>query len=154
MARIGNNAPKPTRAQSKERGLAVYKMLLDGKSRPEIIAFCKKSWAIRRSAADDLIQLGGKWIEEDIAAVRPAKLASILKKQIALYDTILEDRPMSKEGSGLPNYGAARQVLMDHAKLLGYDKQKVEITTPGRDEEFSLMSAEDLEVELGSDEGT
>ncbi|NJO18763.1 MAG: hypothetical protein HC838_00055 [Spirulinaceae cyanobacterium RM2_2_10] len=141
-------ATQPTRGAYETRIQEFYKLLLEGKSRPELIEYAGKKWGIKRAATDQIIQSASKMIRADIEASREQEFASILKQQKDLYERILEDRPTSKEGQGLPNYGAARQVLMDRAKLMGLEKQKVVHSFQESDDEFSGMSDTELDREL------
>lgn len=119
-------------------------MLLADKSRSEILAHCRKKWDLRRASGDGLIRKANVMIREDIESMRESKLTSILKKQENLFERIIEDRPQSKEGIGLPNYGAARQVLMDIAKLMGLETVKISIK-PEADDETKDLSDEELD---------
>ena len=145
-------ASKPAGAQREARVMEVYELLIDDKTRPEILVHCSKRWGLERASADTLIQDASRIIRADIAAIRDSKLASIIKKQDALYADILATRPMTQNGEQAPNFGAARQVLMDQAKLLGHEKSHVVHSVNEKDEEFEAMTDEELDRELATND--
>lgn len=111
--------------------------------------YSSKTWGLERAATDMLISAANAMFREEREARKERDLEDILSKQETLYVTILGDRPTSEsaQGSsvGLPNYGAARAVLMDRAKLLGLEKQKVEHTIDDK-RELADRSDSDLDA--------
>ena len=144
-------AAKPTLGQLEERVREVYTLLLSNLNRSGIQEHCRKKWGIQRAAVDNLISKANAIIRADLEASKDSILISLLEKQNRLYEKIIEDRPISKEGQGLPNYGAARQVLMDIAKLTGLETTKVSVSVADHDEETKELSESDLDQILGDD---
>ena len=124
---------KPTTAARNIRIAKVYEMLLNDSSRPEIIDYCSKTWGIERAASDNLIQEATREIDFDLAQVKQASLAIILKKQRNLYN-----KAMASE-----NLSVARQVLMDTAKLLNLDNHTTTVILEKR--EMDHVSNDDLD---------
>lgn len=129
---MAKKTKKPTTAERDNRITKVYKLLLDGSSRPEIMEYCSKNWGLQRAATDNLIQEATKQIQSDLESVRPSALASTIKKQRDLYQQALV----------MNNLGVARQVLMDTAKLLGLDNHATTVVLEDKRELYNKTDAE------------
>lgn len=140
---MADKAQKPTFAEREQRLKIVHKMLLDGKSRPDIMEYCSKNYNLKRAATDNLIQECTHEIEQDFKAVKGGRIAGLFNKLSDVYGRSLE----------MDNLAVARQVIMDEAKLLGADNHaKTHIIDDKR--ELSETNDDDLETLAGvSEEG-
>lgn len=136
---MAKKVKKPTAIEREARIVKVYKLLLDSKSRPEIMEYCRKYMGLERAATDNLIKEATVRINQDMAAVAPTALASILHRQNKLYDA----------AEKADNLAVARQILMDQAKLRGIGSTNVNITVEDKDE-LAHLTDEELRAFYGS----
>jgi CRP-like cAMP-binding protein len=127
-------APKPTKVQRESRVVEVYKLLLNHETRTEILEFCSKNWGLERAAADNLMQEASRMLSDDLKKTKEANLATYLQSLRNLY------RIAMQQG----NLQAARQCLMDSAKLLGLDQSTINHVIEDK-RELSELSDEDLD---------
>ena len=128
---------KTTAAEREKRILKIHDLLLEGKSRPQILEYCSTEYGMQRAAGDVLIQQASKVIREDLESRREAILADILAKQERIYT----------ETMTIQNHAVARLVLMDKAKLVGIEKQRV-VHSLEVAPEIAALTDEELDAKL------
>ena len=69
---------KATNAESNLRTNTVYGLLVDGKSRGDIVRFCAETWDLKDRQADTYIAKARALIEHDCELSRPQFLAEAL----------------------------------------------------------------------------
>lgn len=112
------------RAETTARVNAVYKMILAGLRRPEIIRLCveKHGWNVKARAIDNYIAKAKQRFEEEARVQRGAELG----KAIARLDTLYAKADARKDHRG------ALMVERERIELLGLQEPKRnEISGPG-----------------------
>ena len=90
-----------------ERCLEVYKLLLKGVSRPEVVQFCAEKWGVTDRTADNYIALAKTDIYE--------RIERDFDRSFALMHHRLED--LYKRSMKLQDYKTALAILKEHGAL-------------------------------------
>jgi hypothetical protein len=69
---------KATNAESEFRTNTIYGLLVDGRSRADIVRFCAENWQIGDRQVDNYLQKARALIEKDCELSRPQFLAEAL----------------------------------------------------------------------------
>lgn len=73
-----NHTPRSTNAAREYRISAVYQLLVDGKSRWDIVQYCANEWNIGARQADNYIKQAREKIEQDCSISRQDLLAETI----------------------------------------------------------------------------
>lgn len=126
---------KATEAETIQRLSEVKSLLLQGKTRSDILEYAGK-WAIERSRTDELIARATEQIQEIAQADTASDISVILRN---LWDIINANKATNPQ--------VARQALMDIAKLRGMDQTTVNHTFK-RDEKLAALSEDEFDAAM------
>lgn len=84
-------AGRSTAAEKSLRIQTVHGLLINGKSRSQIVQYCAEHWKISERAADNYIADGRALIEKDCELSRPAFLAEVLGR-LRTYEQMAASR--------------------------------------------------------------
>jgi len=106
---------KSTDAQVEIQVKAVFQLLLEGRSRTEILEHCATQYKVGRGRADQIIKVATDRIQEINKNTLQTNLGLITNNQWELYRQAVAQR----------NLVVARQILMDIAKLRGLEQNTI-----------------------------
>lgn len=115
---------KSTKAEIELRVALVYKMLIEGFVRKDIVQYGSKKWNISNRQVDDYIAGANLEIKENFGEKYKA---NILEKEVAKMDNLYRKNYQNED------YRECRTLIESKAKLMGYVAPvKTDITTNGQ----------------------
>lgn len=109
---------KPTKAEMEQRVTQVYRMMLAGATRGDVLAYTAKHYEISTRQTDTLIQRAREQIAVQAKVVRDYEFALVLARNNELY----------KDSYRLRDLRECRQLIDQRAKLIGlYPVEKFQV---------------------------
>lgn len=115
----GTSKPKATNAEMTKRTNDIYKMMLVGASRGDIIQFVSEKWQLDERSADNYIAKANALLETKIEQSQDMEFNRALQRREMLFQKCMT----------IQDYKAALSVEIDRSKLLKlYPATKADIT--------------------------
>lgn len=115
----GTPKPKANNAESAKRTNDIYKMMLVGASRGDIIQFVAEKWQLTESMADEYISKANEILQSKIEQSQDTEFNRALQRREMLFQKCMT----------VQDYKAALSVEIDRSKLLKlYPATKTDIT--------------------------
>lgn len=124
------HTPRATEAETEQRTSEVYRLLVKGASRPDILQFGSTKWGLGNRAIDDIIKAATQRLKVAASTIREAELGKALERREDLYRQALTTQQIS----------VALQVDESRCKLLGlFPKPEVTTEEGGAERGFLLI---------------